>query len=82
MQRLRSFRIWSGEEIERNPEGTADLLYKDVPVKYRWDDRLSRLKHWIRCFAGTSRHKTQSGFTLDFYCAIGDHPNRSKIFAQ
>ncbi|POM80920.1 Helitron helicase-like protein [Phytophthora palmivora] len=25
-------------------EGTADLLYKDVPVKYRWDDRL---KHWV-----------------------------------
>ncbi|POM79309.1 LOW QUALITY PROTEIN: Helitron helicase-like protein [Phytophthora palmivora] len=28
----------------QDPEGTADLLYKDVPVKYRWDDRL---KHWV-----------------------------------
>ncbi|POM57596.1 Helitron helicase-like protein [Phytophthora palmivora] len=28
----------------QDPEGTTDLLYKDVPVKYRWDDRL---KHWV-----------------------------------
>ncbi|POM79144.1 Helitron helicase-like protein [Phytophthora palmivora] len=28
----------------QDPEGTAGLLYKDVPVKYRWDDRL---KYWV-----------------------------------
>ncbi|POM62082.1 Helitron helicase-like protein [Phytophthora palmivora] len=62
------------------PEGTAAFLYKDVPVMYRWDDRLkywvpykNTLLRWIDWY--TSRHKTQSGFTLDFYCAIGDHPN-------
>ncbi|POM58276.1 LOW QUALITY PROTEIN: Helitron helicase-like protein [Phytophthora palmivora] len=67
----------------QDPEATADLLYKDVPVKYRWD---GRLKHWVlyRKYVAsldwyTSRHKTQSGFTVDFYCAIGDHPNHSKI---
>ncbi|POM74938.1 Helitron helicase-like protein [Phytophthora palmivora] len=28
----------------QDSEGTADLLYKDVPVKYRWNDRL---KYWV-----------------------------------
>ncbi|OWZ04998.1 Helitron helicase [Phytophthora megakarya] len=28
----------------RDPEGTENLLYKDVPKKYRWDDRTKRWK--------------------------------------
>ncbi|POM79458.1 LOW QUALITY PROTEIN: Helitron helicase-like protein [Phytophthora palmivora] len=37
----------------QDSEGTADLLYKDVPVKYRWDDRL---KYWWFTIPFTTQH--------------------------
>ncbi|OWY96190.1 Helitron helicase [Phytophthora megakarya] len=38
-----------------NPEGTDNLLYKDVPKKYRWDDRCKRWAPYKKYVASLGR---------------------------
>ncbi|OWZ01340.1 Helitron helicase, partial [Phytophthora megakarya] len=49
----------------RDPEGTENLLYKDVPKKYRWDDRSKR---W-------TPYKKYKDFSEDYFKSIDERQN-------